>query len=77
MDDRFTIVISRDGETTVITGWRAWLVLGVISLLAAIALVVLAFLFLGIAVTVGTLLVFGIPIAIAILIFSEWLRSRG
>ena len=58
---RRTIVITRNGETTVIKGWRAWL-LGVGVLLAVwCALALTVFLLLGVAITVGVVLLLLIP----------------
>ena len=75
MKDEPVIVLSRNGETTVIKGWRARLLILGLSLAAALLFVVLAFLLLGIAITFATLLVFGLPLAIALALFVEWLRS--
>jgi hypothetical protein len=54
------IVIYRNGVPTVITGWRAWLIM----LAAALAFVVIAGLVLGIALTVWTVLLFALPLMI-------------
>ncbi len=44
------IVIERNGKTTVITGWRVWLVLAL-----------LAFLWIGAAITIGIALLLIVP----------------
>ena len=75
MKDEPVIVFSRNGETTVITGWRARLLILGLSLAAALLFVLLAFLLLGVAITFATLLVFGMPLAIAVAILVEWVRA--
>jgi hypothetical protein len=68
------IVIYRNGQRTVVTGWRA----GLLALAAAVFLVVIACLALGFALTLMTLFIFGLPIAIVLaLIMHLWpARSR-
>ena len=66
------IVIYRNGVPTVIRGWRAWLVL----LVAALAMVVLLGLALGIALTIWTVLLFALPVMIAFGLIATWLQSR-
>jgi hypothetical protein len=75
MKDEPVIVFSRNGETTVIKGWRARLLILCLSLAAAVLFVLLTFLLLGVAITFATLLVFGIPLAIAVAILVEWVQS--
>jgi hypothetical protein len=50
------IVIQRNGRTTVITGWRAWLLGAVLFVGLTLLMAVLAFVVLGIAVTLGAVL---------------------
>jgi hypothetical protein len=66
---RRVIVITRNGKTTVISGWRAW-VLGAGVLLGAwCALALIVFLLVGVAITVGVVLLLLIPaLAIAALL---------
>ncbi len=64
------IVISRNGKTTIITGWRAWL-LGTIAVVAAwLLLAIIAFVWIGVAMTIGAILLLVMP---AILI-AVWLQ---
>jgi hypothetical protein len=60
------LVISRNGKTTVITGWRAWLVgavvFGVMTVLAA-AFAVLA---LGLALTVTMIVCIAVAVGVGI-----------
>ena len=67
------IVIYRNGERTVITGWRAWLVCAA----AAAVLVVLGCLALGVVLTLFTLFLFGLPIAIGLALLAPVLQSRN
>ena len=69
------IVITRNGETTVYTGWRAWLIVAGASIVAAVVIVIVAFLLLGIAITIAALLLFALPLAIVFAIVASWMRS--
>jgi hypothetical protein len=66
------IVIYRNGVPTVITGWRAWLIM----LVAALAFVVIAGLVLGVALTVWTVLLFALPLMIVLGLIATWFQSR-
>jgi hypothetical protein len=60
------IVIERHGRTTVITGWRAWLI-GLAGFAAASLLIALIFfVFLGVAVTLGAILLVVLPALVVI-----------
>jgi hypothetical protein len=65
------IVITRNGRTTVITGWREWLIRIVVFLTAALLLALIAFLLLGVAVTVGAMLMIVIPAAIVVALLGS------
>ena len=68
------IVVTRNGNTTVVTGWRAWLV-GVVVFVAAMALLfVIAFVILGMAITVGAVLLIVVPVAVGVALFASLLR---
>ncbi len=66
------IVIYRNGVPTVVTGWRAWLIM----LAAALAFVVIAGLVLGVALTVWTVLLFALPLMILFGLIATWWQSR-
>jgi hypothetical protein len=66
------IVIYRNGVPTVVTGWRAWLIM----LAAALAFVVIAVLILGVALTVWTVLLFALPLMILFVLIATWWQSR-
>lgn len=64
-------LIYSNGVPTVITGWRAWLIM-----LAVLAFVVIAGLVLGIALTVWTVLLFSLPLMVVFGLIATWLQSR-
>ena len=66
------IVIYRNGVPTVVTGWRAWLIM----LGAALAFVLIAGLVLGVALTVWTVLLFALPLMILFGLIATWWQSR-
>lgn len=66
------IVIYRNGVPTVITGWRAWLIM----LAAALITVVVVCLTLGFALTLMTLFLFGLPLAIVLTFLIQLFQSR-
>jgi hypothetical protein len=66
------IVIYRNGVPTVVTGWRAWLIM----LAAALAFVVIAGVVLGMALTVWTVLLFALPLMILFGLIASWWQSR-
>lgn len=70
-----TIVITRNGRTTVLTGWRAWTATAAGSLLAAALMVVIALFVVGAAITLATFLIFVVPLAI--LVSAVWAGLSG
>ena len=55
------IVVTRNGKTTVLTGWKAWAV-GLLAVVATWAVLgLIAFLVVGVGLTVGLLLLLAIP----------------
>lgn len=69
------IVITRNGKTSVYTGWKAWAIMAV-SLLVAWALIALfAALFFGIAISVGVLLLLAIPAFLIVGLMTALTRS--
>lgn len=69
------LVVSRNGKTTVITGWRAWLAGAGLGIVAAIILVPLVALLLGLTLTIAAFLLFVVPLAVAIAVLTAWLRG--
>jgi hypothetical protein len=65
------IVIERDGKTIVITGWRAWVIGAVAVAVMTAMLAALAFLVLGIAVSMVAFLLIVFP-AVAIVVLMAW-----
>lgn len=65
------IVYSKNGVPQVVTGWKAWLLL----IVGAVAFVVIGGLMLGVALTVWTILLLALPIAVVVgLIMSLFAR---
>ena len=70
------IVITRNGKTTVITGWRAWLI-GVVVFVATTTLLALfAFLALGIALTLTMVVFIAVPVAVGVVLIASLFRPR-
>jgi uncharacterized MnhB-related membrane protein len=70
------LVIQRNGRTTVITGWRAWLLAGLMLVALTLLLAVVAFVVLGVAITVGAVLLIALPVAIGVAILASLLQPR-
>ncbi|HET6388836.1 hypothetical protein [Hyphomicrobium sp.] len=70
------IVINRNGETVVLTGWREWVVKIVVFMAAVLLFGVMAFLFLGLAVTIGAIALIVIPAAIVVGLFATVFGKR-
>ena len=66
------IVIGRDGKTIVITGWRAWVIRAAAVVVMTAALAALAFLVLGIAVSIVAFLLIVMP-AVVIVALVAWI----
>jgi hypothetical protein len=70
------IVIERNGQTTVITGWRAWLIGAVAFAGATLLLALLAFVAFGLAITVGAVLLIAVPVAIGVALVASAFSRR-
>jgi hypothetical protein len=70
------IVITRNGRTTVITGWREWLVRAFVFVAAMLVLAVLVFVMLGLAVTLGAIAMIVIPAAIIVALLGSMFSRR-
>jgi hypothetical protein len=68
------IVIQRSGQTTVITGWQAWLVGAVAFVVATLLTGVMVFVLLGVAITVGAVLMIVIPVAVGLALIASLFR---
>jgi hypothetical protein len=71
------LVVEKNGQTTVVSGWRAWLMaLGVV--LGAVAVMgFLAFIFLSVALTIGAVLLVAVPIVIGFAIVGSLFSRRS
>jgi len=70
------IVITRNGKTTVITGWRAWLIGVVVFVVATTLLALFAFLALGIALTLTMMVFIAVPVAVGVALIASLFRPR-
>ena len=59
-------VIRRNGNVVVLRGWKAWLAALTAILIAWLALAVVVFLFVGLTVTIGVLLLLLVPAALLV-----------
>jgi hypothetical protein len=69
------LIISRDGKTTVVTGWRAWLLWAALCVVASVFIVLAGALLLGFALTLAAFLLFVVPLAVAIALIAAWIRG--
>ncbi|MFA5949235.1 MAG: hypothetical protein WC807_03020 [Hyphomicrobium sp.] len=66
------IVIYRNGQRTALTGWRAWLLIAA----AAVIAVVVGSLLLGVALTLFSLFLFSLPLAILLGLIMALVQPR-
>lgn len=69
------IVISRNGRTTVVSGWRATLLGVVAALVIALVFGSITLLLFGVAITFATLLLLGLPLAVVAVLVWSWLQT--
>jgi hypothetical protein len=70
------IVIERDGQRTVVTGWRAWLIYATVAPIAAVLVVAVILLIFGMALTIGTVLLFAIPLVLVFVLMARLLLQK-
>ena len=70
------IVISRGGKTTVVRGWRAWLIGAAVFLVTTVLVALLAFLILGAAITATAVLFIAVPVALGATLIASVFRPR-
>ncbi len=71
------IVVTRNGKTTVLTGWRAWLAGAAIFAAIALLLALIAFVVLGFAITLGAVLLIVVPVALGVALLASAFRAPG
>jgi hypothetical protein len=71
------LVIQRNGHTTVITGWRAWLLAAAVFVGVTLLMALVAFVLLGAAVTVGAILLIVAPVAIGVALIASLFQPRA
>ncbi len=70
------LIIEKDGKTTQVSGWRAWLLGFGVVLAVAATLSLLAFLLVGLALAIGAMLLVVVPITIAAAILASLFSRR-
>jgi hypothetical protein len=70
------IISQRNSETTVITGWRAWLIGFAAFVLGVLVLGFVAFVMLGVAITIGAVLAIVLPVAIGVALVASLFNRR-
>ena len=71
------IIIQRDGETTVISGWRAWLIGFAAFVVGVLVLGFVTFVTLGLTITIGAVLAIVLPVAIGVALIASLLNRRS
>lgn len=69
------IVITRNGQTTVITGWKAWLIGAGLFVIGTFVVVLFAFLMLGVAITATMVLFIAVPVAVGVALIASFFRG--
>lgn len=69
------IVITRNGQTTVITGWKAWLIGAGLFVIGTFVVVLFAFLMLGVAITATMVLFIAVPVALGVALIASFFRG--
>lgn len=69
------IIITRNGKTTVLTGWRAWLAGAAIFAATALLFSLIVFVLLGVAITLGAILLIVVPVALGVALLASAFRS--
>ena len=70
------IVISLTGRTTIITGWRAWLLGAAAFDVAWLLFIALRFIWIGAALTIGLRLPLAVPAMLVVGLMQMWLGGR-
>ena len=70
------IVITRNGRTTVVTGWKAWLIGAAAVTVAWLVLAGFVFFMAGAAITLGLVMLLAIP-ALALVALVSGMMGRG
>ena len=70
------IVITRNGQTTVVTGWRAWLIGAAAFAGLTVLFAFVAFVLLGVAITVGAVLLIAVPVVVGLALIASVFQSR-
>jgi hypothetical protein len=69
------IVLEKNGRAIVITGWRAWLVAAALMVGVSLLMALIVFVILGVAITIGAMLLIILPVVVGIAIIASALQS--
>jgi len=70
------IVITRNGKSKVYTGWREWLLVTAGLAICWLVLALIAFFIIGVALSVGVILLLVVPAAVVVAVVKGMMRSR-
>ncbi len=71
------IELTLNGKRTVLTGWKAWLVYAAAIVVVLMILALVAFLMIGISVTIGAILLLVIPAAVVVAIVGSLMQRKA
>ena len=71
------IVITRNGQRTVITGWREWAIMLPAMFVLAVAVLASLLLVVGVAFTIITLLLIAVPVAAVLVLLVQFFHRRN
>jgi hypothetical protein len=77
LEEGAMLVFQRNGRTTVLTGWRAWLFAAALFVGLTFAMALVAFVVLGVAVTVGAVLLIVVPVAIGVALIASLFQPKS
>ena len=69
------LVITKNGQTRVYTGWKAWLIMAATLLVAWALFALIAVVFVGVALTAGIVLLLLVPAAAVVALVSGAMRK--
>jgi hypothetical protein len=68
------LVIVRNGKRKVYTGWRAWALFAAMLVVAWLVFVLIAFVFIGVAITAGIMFVLLVPAIVVVALIGALMR---
>lgn len=68
-------VITRNGKTTVVSGWRAWAVGAGLAVAGLVGIILFVFLLVGLTVTMAAVFLFVVPLVMVLALVTTFLRA--